>query len=47
MKLKDWLDQPPEVISDEEIGCFIEVIRNTKAQTERVIREEGFDSGGV
>lgn len=47
MKLSEWLDQPPEAISDSEISHFIEVIRNTKKQPERAIKDEDFGNGSV
>ena len=47
MKIKDWIDTPPESKTDTEIANFIQIIRDKADKTERVLKEVELSDGSV
>lgn len=47
MRLNDWVNQPVDEKTDDDIGKLIQLLRENKTKSERVLRDMDFENGRV
>ena len=47
MKIKDWIETPPDTKTDSDIADFIAILRATADKTERIVKELELSDGSV